>query len=350
MRNWLMAAALLGMAWPSLAIAGGQPRAVADTPVRDLAPVVVTGVQPGPGLWKVHGPRGQTLWVLGTVSLLPGGLQWNATEVEQVIARAGVVLGPPSLAVNADVGFFSGMALLPAALRARRNPGGARLEDVLSGGQFARWTRLKDQYLGWEWGIERWRPMFAAEKLFHAALKRHRLEREIVDAAVSRAAKAAGRDITPVVLQLKVEDPRALLKELNSADLGDTACLDRTMTVIEQRMPVLVARANAWATGDIGILRQLPGQDAESDCLKALLRTDFVHGQELGDIPGRVRDTWIAAAEEALNENDTAFAVLGMDQVLDPDGYLSQLAALGYRVEPPTEAKSSTASASMQEQ
>ena len=24
--------------------------------VRDMAPIVATGVQPGPGMWKVHGP------------------------------------------------------------------------------------------------------------------------------------------------------------------------------------------------------------------------------------------------------------------------------------------------------
>ena len=60
--------------------------------VRDMAPIVATGVQPGPGMWKVHGPGGHVLWVLGTVSPLPGGLEWKSDDVEAVIARAGVVL------------------------------------------------------------------------------------------------------------------------------------------------------------------------------------------------------------------------------------------------------------------
>ena len=333
MRVWIVVGALALWGFNSKAIAA-EPVGEAE-PVRDLAPVVVTGVQPGPGMWKVHGPDGHVLWILGTVSPLPGSLEWKSDEVEAVIARAGVVLGPPSLQVNADVGFFSGMALLPAAMRARRNPGDARLEDILSAEQYARWAGLKDRYLGWEWGIERWRPMFAAEKLFHAALDKHGMERDVVEAVVTRAARDAGRDVTPVVLKLTIDEPRELLRDMSRSDLDDVACLDRTMAAIERRMPVLAARANAWATGDTGALAQLPVADAESDCLMALFDSAFVQRQDVGDIPQRVEDTWLAAAEDALAEHDTGFAVLSMDQLLAEDGYLSALAARGYRVEAP---------------
>ena len=303
--------------------------------VRDMAPIVATGVQPGPGMWKVHGPGGHVLWVLGTVSPLPGGLEWKSDDVEAVIARAGVVLGPPLLQVNADVGFFSGMALLPAALRARRNPDGAELEDLLSGTQYARWTALKDQYLGWELGIERWRPMFAAEKLFNAALDEHAMQRGVVDQVVAKAAHAAGREVTPVALKLTVDDPRGLLKDMSQADLGDVSCLDHTMTAIERHMPVLVARANAWATGDTGMLAQLPGADAESDCLMALFDTAFVEDQGVGDIPRQMQDVWVEAAEGALADHDTSFAMVSMDSLLGTDGYLAALAQRGHRVEAP---------------
>ena len=330
----------------ALALLGWHPRvgaqeagpevAEADrAPVRDIAPVVVTGVQPGPGMWKVHGPDGHVLWVLGTVSPLPAGLEWKSADVESVIARAGAVLGPPSLQVNADVGFFSGMALLPAAMRARRNPDGAELVDILTAGQYARWAALKERYLGWEWGIERWRPMFAAEKLFHAALDKHHMQRDVIDAVVTRAARDTGRDVTPVTLKLTIEEPRTFLRDMTQSDLGDVACLDRTMTAIERRMPLLVARANAWATGDTGMLAQLPGADAETDCLMALFDTDFVKGQDVGDIPRQVQDAWLAAAESALAAHDTSFAVLSIDPLLAKDGYLAVLAERGYRVEAP---------------
>ena len=45
------------------------PPVPADVPL--LAPVVVSGVVTGPGLWKVS-KDGHVLWVLGTLSPLPG--------------------------------------------------------------------------------------------------------------------------------------------------------------------------------------------------------------------------------------------------------------------------------------
>ena len=329
----LMLACVLALSFQTRASAV-EP-APEEPQIRDMAPIVATGVQPGPGMWKVHGPDGHVLWVLGTVSPLPGGLEWKSDDVEAVIARAGVVLGAPSLVVNADVGFFSGMALLPAALRARKNPDGAELEDLLSDTQYARWAALKDQYLGWEWGIERWRPMFAAEKLFNAALEKHGMQRDVVDTVVANAAETAGHAVTPVMLKLTIDEPRELLKDMRHADLGDVACLDHTMTAIERRMPVLVARANAWATGDTGMLAQLPGADAESDCLMALFDTAFVERQGVGDIPRQVQDIWLEAAEGALAEHETSFAVLSMDSLLATDGYLAALAQRGHRVEAP---------------
>jgi len=56
--------------------------------VVDLAPVVVSGVQPGPGMWRVTSAHGNVLWILGTVSPLPARLDWRADEVKAVIASA----------------------------------------------------------------------------------------------------------------------------------------------------------------------------------------------------------------------------------------------------------------------
>ena len=335
MRIGLALACFILVAWQSTALAADTATSANET-IRDMSPVTVAGVQPGPGMWKVHGPDGHVLWVLGTVSPLPAGLQWKSADVEAVIANADVVLGPPSLVVNADIGFFRGMALVPAAWGAMKNPDGARLEDILSERQYSRWRKLKDRYLGWEPGIERWRPTFAAERLLAEALKEHGMKRDVINVSVDRLVSAAGRRITPVVLKLTIDDPRGLLKDLKRADLDDAACLDGAMTMIERRMPVLVARANAWSTGDIGVLEHLPGADAESDCLTALLDSQFVRAQGgVGDIARQVRDTWLAEADKALVEHKTSFAVLSMDQVLHADGYLEELAGRGYTVEAP---------------
>ena len=68
-------------AFPALA----QDAASAE-PIRDVAPVVVSGVLPGPGLWKVS-KDDHVMWVLGTQAPLPRRMQWRSAQVEEVLAR-----------------------------------------------------------------------------------------------------------------------------------------------------------------------------------------------------------------------------------------------------------------------
>ena len=139
--------------------------------VIDLAPVVVSGVQPGPGLWQVRNSQGHTLWILGTVSPLPAKLDWRADEVQAVIASAQEVLGPPGWTLDADVGFFRGLTLVPSAMKAARDPQGRTLREVLPPDLYARWEVLKQRHIGRDNGIEKDRPLVAATQLYAAALK-----------------------------------------------------------------------------------------------------------------------------------------------------------------------------------
>jgi hypothetical protein len=54
---------------------------------------------------------------------------------------------------------------------------------------------------------------------------------------------------------------------------------------------------------------------------------------------------WMAAAEKALAENTSTFAVLPMNMVLDPNGWLSKLEEKGYAVEYSQELRSTTENA-----
>lgn len=316
-------------AMPSDAVAGTDRDAI-----RDLDAVLVTGMQPGPGMWKVS--RGDhEMWVLGVVSPLPDSMTWQSTEVEAVIARAGQILSSPMWSVHSDVGFFKGLSLLPAALRARRNPGDAELDDLLPPALHARWEVQKDKYLGWEFGIERWRPMFAAEKLERKAMERLGLGRNVVAPVINAAAGRAGLEPTVVQVKTTVDAPRELLKEFNRASLDDTACLERTVAVLEHGLPTLAARANAWASGDVETLRGLPYDSLEWSCLESVLQSDI--GRRLGydDLPIQIERAWLDAAEQALAEHAVTLALLPMDQVLATDGYLAKLEARGYAVQGP---------------
>lgn len=322
-----------GFAAPAMA---GE--AAMDAPIRDMEAMVVAGVQPGPGLWKVISDEGHVLWVLGTVDPLPLDMQWRSAEVEAAIAQSDEVLWEPGFAVHSDIGFFSGLALLPSALRIRRNPDGRTLDDVLPPDLHARWLEQKERYLGWEMSVERWRPMFAADKLNKAALKEHGLGESVAVGQLQAMFKAEGIKPTLVNVRADVEEPRELVRAYNRTAVNDVACMERTLQQLEAGMPRLVARANAWATGDIDTLRSLPAPSVDRACLGAVFESEFAKSRGYGDVGERVRTLWIDEAERALGANAVTFALLPMDEVLAADGMLAGLVTRGYRLLSPEDA------------
>ena len=333
----LFAALLLMLAQAiAPAVASEATDAADDAPgIVDLDALVVSGAQPGPGLWKVH-KGGHVLYVLGTVSPLPRRMEWTSREVESVIARSGVVIAPPSLAVDAGVGFFRGMTLVPAALRARNNPGKRQLREVVPADQYARWEVLKARYMGRDRGVEKRRPLLAARELYEAALDRSGLRTGgVVWPVVRKAAKGAGVPMVDSSVRLALEDPKAALKQFGESDLADRECFAGTMDRIETDLDTMRARANAWAVGDVDGLRALPWQNHYAICLEALTGSALAASLGFDDVPGRMREAWLERAEAALDEHPVSFAVLPMHHLLDHDGLLAALGARGYAIETP---------------
>jgi hypothetical protein len=303
--------------------------------VADLPMVVVSGVQPGPGLWKVS-KGDHVMWVLGTLSPLPRDMQWQAQEVEQVIAASQQVLLAPAVRLEAKVGFFGKLFLLPSAYSARKNDDGRRLQDVLPPPVHARWLVLKQKYIGRDRGVERWRPLFASEELYHKALKANGLSRSGgIQASIDGLAKQHGVAEVPVDYRVVIEHPREAIKAFRQAAPHDTTCFIRTLDSVEHDMPAMTARANAWATGDLQTLRRLPDSDRRDACVAAVTGAGFAQTLGLGDVPARLRTTWLTAARKALTANAQTFALLPMDELLSPDGYLATLRAEGYQVDAP---------------
>lgn len=330
---------LLAGAAPALAqsVAGSVASAPEPSQVAELAGVTVSGVQPGPGMWKVS--RGDhVMWVLGSLSPLPRNMQWQSRDLSRVISQSQQVLLSPSLKLKADVGFFGKLFLLPAAYSARKNEGGRTLQQVLDASQYARWLVLKKKYLGRDRGIERWRPIFAAQELYKKALKANGLsDSGGVGDAVDALSKSFKVEQVPVRYEVLIRQPRAAIKAFKASGLNDTECFSRTMDSIEQDMPVIAARANAWATGDLQTLRRLPVSDRRGACVSALTDAGFAHQLGLDDLPARVEASWLKAATEALERNRQTLAILPMHELLSPAGYLSRLKALGYGVQSPEE-------------
>jgi hypothetical protein len=325
--------ALVGAAL-SLWIAAAPAEGVVQEPIEE---VLVTGQQPGPGLWKVTrgaAGDGHVLWILGSYGPLPKKLQWRSAELEAVLAESQELVGP--VAVRADVGALGGVTLLPSLIGLRRNPGGEALQEVVPAELYARWLPLKERYIGRDRDVERWRPIFAARELYEKAVRRSGLEPYgVVWPAVEKLARKARVKITEPELELKIDAPRAAIKDFKKAPLDDIECFARTIERLESDLDLMRVRANAWATGDVARLRELAPVDNASACIAVVMNAQVMQDRGYTDWPARAAAAWLGAVEAAVARNASTVAVASIDQLLKPDGYVSQLRAKGYVVEDP---------------
>lgn len=321
---------------PTSATGEVLPQADPDATTQ-LATVEVRGEMPGPGLWKVA-KDDHVLWILGTLSPLPANLEWRSVELEARLAEAEAIISPPGVSVSSGLGMFRTALLLPSLLGARKNPDGATLQDILSPDLYARWASLKPSYLGRDRGVERWRPIFAAQKLHEKALESAGLT--FGSPAWALVENSAEKRKLPMIrprVQIVMDDPRLAISEFKANVLGDTDCFERTLQRLESDLDLLRTRADAWAVGDLQVLRELRAADPDSACIDALLSASALQRNGLDDLPQKERTAWLAAVEQALGEHRVSVGLLPIAELLKPDGYLADLASRGYVVTAPDE-------------
>jgi hypothetical protein len=152
-------------------------------------------------------------------------------------------------------------------------------------------------------GIERQRPLTAAQELLDAAVKRARLSKELlIGPAIADTIKAG--NIPQVFPQFEVKltaaQAKAALTDVRGQDLDDARCLDATLDAIDRDMPRMVANANAWATGDIVSMSFDAMAKREALCADAMLNPEFSAKHGIPNIPDSITAEWLKAAEKAL--------------------------------------------------
>ncbi|HEY5849487.1 MAG TPA: TraB/GumN family protein [Lysobacter sp.] len=319
----------------SMALAVGPAAAQEPLPpIRDMETLVVSGMQPGPGMWKVSRDD-HTLYVLGTLSPLPKRMEWESRDVENVIAQAQEVIEAPSVRIDSNIGIFQRLLLAPKALGARKNPNGETLQQSVPPQMYARWLVLKRKYMGNDRNVEEWRPMMAALELYNEAMDDIGLKQYgMVSPVVEKMARRHKVPLTTTRVTIVIEDPKVALQEFRESKLDDVDCFGKTMQRLESDLDMMRERANAWAVGDLTTLKALPYTDQNEVCLRAVSQAAVLR-KRTGDIEAQVRERWLDAAELALKNNRVSLAVLPMRELLKPDGYIAQLRAKGYTVEEP---------------
>jgi hypothetical protein len=301
-------------------------------PPVQLESTLVTGQQPGPGLWQVV--RGDNvMWVLATITPVPRDMQWRSSEVESIMAESTLVLADAGVSLGSGFGRVQALFMMPSILAARRIPDGQTLDEVLPPELHARWLVLKHRYIGRAGNVERWRPLFAAYRLFQRAIEKSGME--LRDPVGKQVDALARRHRVPVVkprIELSIERPRQALKAFAKAPIDDIECMALTVDRLESELESMRLRANAWAVGDLEALLSLPHTDNASACLAALVATEVMQQQGLEQVPERIAQAWLSAAETTLADHRSSLAVVPLSRLLGADGYLQTLQQRGYEV------------------
>ncbi|MHC1480693.1 TraB/GumN family protein [Frateuria aurantia] len=332
--SWVLALMLLCLGRIQSLSAQTVAPAASRQDAATLVPVVVTGVQPGPGLWRVS-RNGHVLWILGTTSPLPQHMQWQSDQVAEALARSQALLDPPGVKMKLDTGFFGKLWLLPSLIGVRNNPDDKKLRDVVDPADYAHWLALKQRYIGDSDKVERWRPIFAAHELYHQALARQGLVG--AGSVLFQVHQLAGQDHLPRVsttTTILLLHPHRLVTSFKQSDLDDRRCFSETLDHLDTDLQQLTERARDWAVGDIDGLRAAYAHDVRATCLDAIGEAGFFKQQGLADIPERQQQHWLEVTEAAVAQHATVFALVPMELLLGPGpSYLAALQAAGYRVE-----------------
>lgn len=327
----------------ALAITCGlnPPVSLAQTSEEPLEEIIVAGEFPGPGMWQVTHPHqpGHTLWIVGEPPPLPKGMRFRSQQVARVASQSQEILRGPGFSLKPDekVGVFRMLTLVPAAMKLRKNPAKATLQDLIPPDVYARWLVQKKLYLGRDSGAEKMRPILAAEKLRKASIKKLQLNDGGSWGDVSKLIEQKKIPVTSPILEFTFEtdDLRGQIKAFARQKLADEECFAKTVELTEalSNKPVEDARARAWATGDLATLQNLPPlPNPDPSCEQAVVDSLAMTTPVPSDLRRQLDELWVSAAGSALAKNESTLAFVPMSALLGEQGYLEDLRKRGYEI------------------
>lgn len=316
------------------AAAHAEP-AVQAPDVATLDTVTVSGNVVGPGLWQVYKDDEHDLWIIGVMDPAPARIAWDDKQVRGLIDGAGDLILPPGYSVNIKANLFQQASLGLGYLNAKNNPDGKLLKDVLDPALYARWQAMKARFLPGDAGIEKKRPLVAAEELLEAAIKRAALSsRDFVTPGLHEYAKGKGVPAWSPQFEVKLSNAqaKAALSDVRGQSLNDSRCLAATLDAIERDIPRMVTNANAWATGQTERINLDALARRDRLCSDAMMSAEFSTKHGLPNIAVSVQTLWVRHAKAALTRNAITVAILPMDALVGQGNVLDRLRADGYRV------------------
>jgi uncharacterized protein YbaP (TraB family) len=304
-------------------LAGAPPCARAEDPPEKLDEIIVTGERAGPGLWHVYKGAAQ-LWIFGTVSPLPKDMTWRSKQLEKILDGTDQVL----VAKPFEIGIARALWLLVTQRDLLMVGHGKKLVDVMPAELHARFALQRARFSKDADKWEKFRPIIAAafleEDALHAVGLSTRLD--LADEVRSLARKHHVR-----IDEFKIAGLHDVLDALKTLPATtEQKCVAASLATIETGMPRLIDRAQAWATGDVQRIESLP-EAAEVAACRAAITVD----PGAGDLYTLLRQTWIENMTHHLETGGVTLAVVSMDMLIEPGGFLDALRSRGYSIDPP---------------
>jgi uncharacterized protein YbaP (TraB family) len=292
-------------------------------PAPALEEVIVTGERAGPGLWHVSRGTAQ-LWILGSVSPLPKDMTWRSKQLESILDATDRVL----VAKPVEMGLARVVWLMLTERELFSNGGGRKLRDVMPPNLYARFAAQRAKFTDDPHKWEKYRPAIASLFLQEAALRQVGLSTRLDIADEVRGLARKHHVRIDEVKIAGIHDVLDALKTLPAAT--EYACVAAGLATVETGLPRLIERAQAWATGNVERMQRLPEPPEVGACRAAVMTN-----AGSADLLALVRRTWLENMERHLQNGGVTLAVVSMDMLLPPGGFLDELRSAGYAVDAP---------------
>ncbi|MEL6686900.1 MAG: TraB/GumN family protein [Pseudomonadota bacterium] len=264
----------------------------------------------GPPMWRVQ-DEDSTLYLYGTVHLLPGRLDWQRDDMREAFAQAGTVF------FEADHSGADGVQAQALATQRGLRRDGRRLTEILDSYQAKLLEAVANNGDIALEALDSMQPWLASEYLTLSAAESAGLSADIsADEALKSRARQSGKNL------IFFETATAQVNQM--ADLPqDTqlALLTDTMERFDLIGDTLSQIAQDWAVGDVDALeRQLidPLANAPEGYAETVLT--------------QRNDAWAEELDEFLQGSGTGFVAIGISHLLGENSLQDALEDRGYDV------------------
>ncbi len=351
-RSNLCKAALLGLLWLCLSAASGAARSEVEEsgPAHEAEAILVQGRRVLPRVWFATKP-GHEMWIIGTLAIAPKSAAWATPELEALVQTVEGVF--PDF--SQPVASFSGAAPKPlrvaldggrlarAARDLNRSTDNAGLAAHVSAEDYATYQVFRATGARNNAAVDEWdnlRANHAAERLrtelvlktghtfdggsFPGAISAllGKWKKPIVGVGERNA--VAGKEAAQMLRSFE-RDAKAALAADTSAQ--ERQCFHANMQGLPAYLDAITRRSEAWARGDLKLLRALPEPVFEG-CDALIPPTTRTQAKT-------AYETWRRDFVVVAERHRSLILLAPVEELFKPDGVLQDLRARGFQIQAP---------------